>query len=86
MAMCTVVKYAPCDTSLRKQTGNIITFETFEEGNILTKPCYNEKSVGEYDDNSNMPPLLCKEEMVVMYYGDESDQYFVFYRDDRRHS
>ena len=37
MAMRPAVTYTPCDTSLREQTGDIITFSQFEEGNILTK-------------------------------------------------
>ena len=31
------VMYTPCATSVREQTGNIITFVQFEEGNIITK-------------------------------------------------
>ena len=34
MAMRTAVTYPPCDTSLREQTGNILTIAQFEEGNI----------------------------------------------------
>ena len=34
MAMRTAVMYTPCATSSREQTGNIITFTQFEEGNI----------------------------------------------------
>ena len=34
MAMCPSMKYTHCATSLREQTGNIITFIQFEEGNI----------------------------------------------------
>ena len=37
MAMRPAVTYTPCTTSSREQTGNIITFAQFEEGNILTK-------------------------------------------------
>ena len=29
--------YTPCATSLMEQTGDIITFTQFEEGNILTQ-------------------------------------------------
>ena len=31
------VTYKSCTTYLREQTGNLITFAQFEEGNILTK-------------------------------------------------
>ena len=34
MLMIPAVKYAPCATSSKEQTGNIITFSQFEEGNI----------------------------------------------------
>ena len=37
MAVCLAVTYTPCATSLRGETGDIITFAHFEEGNILTK-------------------------------------------------
>ena len=33
MAMRLYVSYTPCATSLREQTGDIITFTNFEEGN-----------------------------------------------------
>ena len=34
MAMHPSVAYTPCATSSREQTGNVITFTQFEEGNI----------------------------------------------------
>ena len=34
MAIRTAVTYTPCDTSSREQTGDVITFTQFEEGNI----------------------------------------------------
>ena len=37
MSMLPAVMYTPCATSLRGETGGIITFAQFEEGNILTK-------------------------------------------------
>ena len=43
MAMRPSVTYTPCDTSSREQTGDIITFTHFEEGNILTKTSNNAK-------------------------------------------
>ena len=63
------VTYTPCDTSSREQTGNIIIFTQFEEGNILTKTRNNTESGG---DDSIMPPLLSKEDMDAMDSGDES--------------
>ena len=45
MAMRPAVMYTPCATSPREQTGNIITFTQFEEGNILTKLVTIQKAV-----------------------------------------
>ena len=70
MVMRTAVTYTPCDTSSREETGNIITFTQFEEGNILTKTC-NDAESG--DGNSILPPLLIKEEIDAVVYGNESD-------------
>ena len=44
------VTYTPCATSLREQTGNIITFAQFEEGTILTKT-RNDAESGDESDN-----------------------------------
>ena len=44
------VAYTPCAKSLRKQTGIIITFTQFEEGNILTKTS-NDAESGEESNN-----------------------------------
>ena len=43
------VTYKPSDMNLRKQTGNIITFVQFEEGDIRTKNCNDAES---NDDDS----------------------------------
>ena len=37
MSIRPAVTYTPCATSLIEQTCDLITFETFEEGNILTE-------------------------------------------------
>ena len=63
MAMRPAVTYTTCDTSFREQTGNIITFTHFEEGNILTKTCNNTESGEESNDES----------IMTMDSGDESD-------------
>ena len=63
MVMRPAVTYTPCAKSLREQTGNIITFTQFEEGNILNKNCNHAESGDESDDKS----------MMTMYYGGESD-------------
>ena len=73
MAIRLAVTYTPCATSLREQTGNIITFAQFEERNILTKTCNNAESGDKYNDNSIMAPLLSEEEMDDMDSGEKSD-------------
>ena len=72
MAMRLAVTYTPCATYLRKQTGNIITFAQFEEGNILTKTHNNAEIGDKSNDDSIMPPLLREEEMDAMDSGNES--------------
>ena len=37
MVMRLAVTYTPYATSLKEQTGNVITFTQFEEGNVLTE-------------------------------------------------
>ena len=64
--------YTPCATSSREQTGDIITFTKFEEGNILTKTLNDAESGDESYDYSIMPPLLNKEEIDAMDSSDES--------------
>ena len=39
MAMRPEVTYTPYATSSKYQTGNVVTFAQFEEGNILNKTC-----------------------------------------------
>ena len=58
MAMRLAVTYTPCTTSLREQTGDIITLTQFEEGSILTKKCNDAESGDESNDDLIMPPLL----------------------------
>ena len=73
MDMRPSVKDTPCATSSREQTCDIITFEKFEEGNLLSETRNNTESGDGYDDNSIMPPILSKEDMDKMDSGDESD-------------
>ena len=70
--------YTTFATSSREQTGNIITFAQFEEGNISTKTRNNAESGDESDDDSIMPPLLIKEEMDSMGSGDESEHDLIY--------
>ena len=73
MYMPTAVTYTHYDTSSRGGTGNIIMSAKFEEGDILTETCDDMDSGDESYDDSNMPPLISKEEIDVMDAGDESD-------------
>ena len=45
-----VVTYTPYATSSKEQTGDVITFVHFEEGNILTETC-NDAESGDESDN-----------------------------------
>ena len=45
------VSYTPYATSSNKQTGNIIMFTQFEEGNILSETSDDAESGEEYDDD-----------------------------------
>ena len=71
--MCPYVSYTPCATYLREQTGNIFMLAQFWERKLLTKTINNAESGDGSHEISNMPPLLSKEEMDAMDYGDESD-------------
>ena len=64
------VTYTPYATSSREQNGNIVTFEQFEEGNILTETCKDSES-GDESDNESI--LMSKQDMDAMNSGDESD-------------
>ena len=59
MSRC--ISYIPYATSLREQTGDIITFTHFEEGGLLSETRDDAESGGESNDNSNIPPLISKE-------------------------
>ena len=73
MVMHLVVTCTPFSMSIREQTGNIITFVQFEEGNTLTKTCNNAERGYESNDDSNMSPRLSNEESYAIDSGDESD-------------
>ena len=74
MAMSLTVTYTPYGTSSREQTGNIITFTQFEEGNILTNTCNDAKNGDESDNESIM---VSEQDMDAMDSGDESDHYLI---------
>ena len=50
--------YTPYATSLKEQTGNVIKFAQFEEGNILTET-FNNTEIG---DESNSESLMMNEQ------------------------
>ena len=54
MAMRPAVTYTPYATSSKEQTGNVITFAQFEEGNLLSETCNDTKSGDESDSESIM--------------------------------
>ena len=68
--MCPAVTYSPYAMSLREQTGDLITFAQFEEGNILTKTRNDAESGDEYDNESIM---MSKQDMDAINSDDESD-------------
>ena len=51
MAMRPAVSYTHYDTSPREQTGNIITFAQFEEGNLLSETRDDVERGDKYDDD-----------------------------------
>ena len=64
------VTYTPCATSQREQTGSIITFTQFEEGNILTET-RNDAEIG--DESYNESIMMREKYMDAINSGDESD-------------
>ena len=46
--------YTPDATSSKEQTGDVITFAQFEEGNLLTETCNYTESGNESDSESIM--------------------------------
>ena len=67
------VSYITYVTYSKQQTGDIITLSQFEERNLLSENWNDTESGNKSDNNSNLVPLISKEEMDVMYSGDESD-------------
>ena len=67
------VAYTPCTTSLREQTGDIITFTHFEEDTLSSETPNHAERSDKYNRDSIMPTLLSEEEIDPMDYGDESD-------------
>ena len=55
---------------MKEQTGDLITFTQFEEGNISTETCNDAESGDESDNESNM---MSGQDMENINSGDESD-------------
>ena len=70
MSMLLAVSCIPCATSSKEQTGDIITFTQFKEGNLLSETCKNAESVDEYNEDSIMLLIISEEEMDAMDSGD----------------
>ena len=56
------VTYTPYATPSKEQTGDVITFTQFEEGNILTETRNNPESGDESDNESIM---MSKQDMEI---------------------
>ena len=61
IAMRTAVLHIPYATSSREQTGGIIAFTHFEEGNLLSETRENTEIGNESDDDSTISPLISEE-------------------------
>ena len=70
MVMCPSVTYTPYATFPKEQTGDVITFTQFEEGNIITETCNDEESGDECDNESIM---MSEQDMENLDSIDESD-------------
>ena len=68
--MCPAVTYTLYATSSKEQTGNLITFAQFEEGDILTKN-HNDAENGDESDKESI--MMSEQDMDVINSGDESD-------------
>ena len=70
MAMRLAVTSTPYVTSSKEQTGDVITFTQFEEGNILTET-RNDAEIGDESDNESI--MMSEQDMENINSGDESD-------------
>ena len=64
------VTYTPYAMSSEEQTGDVITFAQFEEGEILTKTLSNAESG---DESNNKSIMIIEQDMDAMNSGGESD-------------
>ena len=69
------VTYTPYATSSREQTGNVITFAQFEEGNILTET-RNDAESGDESDNESI--MMSEQDMNNLDSSYESDHDLIY--------
>ena len=69
MAMRPTVTYTPYVTSSKEQSGDVIMFTQFEEGNILTE---TRKDVESGDEPDNESIMMSEQDMENINSGDES--------------
>ena len=70
MAMRPAVTYTPYETPLREQTGNVITFAQFEEGNLLTET-RNNAEIGDESDSESI--MMSEQDMENLDSNEKSD-------------
>ena len=63
MAMRPAVTYTPYATSSKEQTGDVITFAQFEDGNLISETCNDTESDDESDSISIMMSKKDKENL-----------------------
>ena len=66
------VTYTPYSTSSKEQTGDVITFTQFEEGNLLTVT-RNDTEIGDESDSESM--MMSKKYMENL---DETEKFDIF--------
>ena len=75
MMMRPAVTYTPYATSSREQTGDVIMFAQFEEGNIITKS-RNDGESGDESDNKSI--MMSKQDMENLDSNENSDHDLIY--------
>ena len=70
MAMRPTVTYTPYAISSKEQTGNVITFSQFEEGNLITET-HNDTEIGDKSDSESI--MMSKKGMGNL---DEKEKFY----------
>ena len=73
MAVQLAVSCIAYAASSKEQTGDIITFTQFEEGNLSSTTRNDTESGNKSDDDSTIAPLMSEEKMDVMSSDDDND-------------